>query len=760
MCACVRYLGYHKVEKHVNWQLKLTMRGNSVLLGLLCFYVSLPYHLSLTTINGSCADNATKKPLKLLTILPHRDIRSSSLPSRSWDEGMVDLLSSRLAQLVEQINEDPDLLPCHKLELINKRGGCDDRFQESLASGLFPQERSKVVGILGTGCSVSAIEAVKLASRPEIQLVIVHNGGSLMLENYKNSIGILGSSRSLIDLSLALIKNNDWHNVDVLYESGNQYYHEMKSDFLDKLTQYGVTAAVVSPLNSFFYPFNEIRSSRVRIVFVLATLEHTKRILCLAYHMGFVYPAYQWVILGHRLSNFVSNVSSETSFIFSYDRHTYTCSNSNLIHAFEKTLLVRFLFHTNIQTSTYFNLKYYYEDFSRLWDNDAVQTNLAYSFYDALYAWVSVLHNLTINYPDIEFNYANISMVEMITEKFFKLSFEGITGQISFNLSTGFANRPANLYQVYSGREMIIGSLNGTTINILQSFSHISDQVRKIALPYKGVTGFFIAAQLIELFVVVILHILTTMYRNTKSVKATSPKLIHLMFVGGYIFIATLMLWCISWAVDFGPETDASICQIIWAWGLPLSFTLTLGIVTMRTWRLYRIFVHYLDPGKFLSNPALTLAVLLLASVDVAIAIVWTVVDPMKFRYNEIMVEVDSHYEIFLEPECFHNLVWLVLELLFRTALLVALIVLTVLTRKIPNATFTTNSLKIFTYAFSVVSVIGFGIYFLLMFTLQYPDPHAEFITLSSLLNVQLVLFITFITAPPLVPVLLKKIKE
>ena len=84
-----------------------------------------------------------------------------------------------------------------------------------------------------------------------------------MLENYKNSIGYLGSSRSLIDLSLALIKNNDWHNVDILYESGHQYYHEMKSDFLDKLTQNGVTAAVVSPVYSLFYPLNEIRSSRV-----------------------------------------------------------------------------------------------------------------------------------------------------------------------------------------------------------------------------------------------------------------------------------------------------------------------------------------------------------------------------------------------------------------------------------------------------------------------------------------------------------------
>ena len=126
--------------------------------------------------------------------------------------------------------------------------------------------------------------------------------------------------------------------------------------------------------------------------------------------------------------------------------------------------------------------------------------------------------------------------------------------------------------------------------------------------------------------------------------------------------------------------------------------------------------MHYLDPGKFLSNPALTLAVLLIASVDVAIAVIWTAVDPMEFMYKEVMLKIDSHYEIFLDPDCAYNLVWLVLVFLFKAALLVALIVLTVLTRKIPIATFTTNSLRIFTYTFSVVSVIGFGIYYLLSF--------------------------------------------
>ena len=664
---------------------------------------------------------------------------------------MVDLLSSTLDLLVERINEDPHLLPCYELELVYRKGGCDERFLESLVSGLFPQDRSnlKVVGILGTGCSVSAIEAVKLASRPEVRLVVVHNGGNQMLENYDNSIGILGSPISLIDLSLALIKKNGWHNVHVLYESSHQYYHEIKSSFLNRLIQNGVTAAVVSPLYSYFYPFNEIKSSRVRIVFIPSSLEHTKRMLCLAYHVGLVYPAYQWVILTHTLSDIM--ISSEHSFIFSYNNQPYTCTGGNLIETVENMFLISFRYFTDNQTSLY-------EEVIR---TEKAGSYLFYSFYDALYAWVSVLHSLTEAYPDTEFMYANNSLVEMIIEQFFKLSLMSVTGQISFNSSTGFANRPVYLYQISSGREINVGSLNSSSIKFIHpSFNQIiSDQIQNIASPHRGVVAFVVVVQLIELFVIIFLHSMTIVYRNTQSVKATSPKLINMAFIGSYIFIATIMLMSIDWVTDFGPEIDAPICQTIWAWGLPLSFTLTVGLVTVRTWRLYRIFMHYLDPGKFLSNPALILAVLLLTSIDIAIAVIWTTVDPMKSIYMEVMLKIDSHYEIFLDQDCTYNLVWLVLVFLFKAALLVALIVLTVLTRKIPIATFTTNSQRIFTYAISVVLVIGFGIYYLLVFVIQHPDPHAEFFTIFSLLNVLLVLFIIFIIAPPIAPVLLKKFK-
>ena len=107
---------------------------------------------------------------------------------------------------------------------------------------------------------------------------------------------------------------------------------------------------------------------------------------------------------------------------------------------------------------------------------------------------------------------------------------------------------------------MKLGSLNLSKIMFKhQSFDHISDQIQEVAQPDRGIIALFIVA-------VILLHIMTIAYRNSPSVKVTSPKLTHLAFVGSYVFIATIMLWSISKMTDFGPEIDAPICQVILAW--------------------------------------------------------------------------------------------------------------------------------------------------------------------------------------------------
>ena len=272
--------------------------------------------------------------------------------------------------------------------------------------------------------------------------------------------------------------------------------------------------------------------------------------------------------------------------------------------------------------------------------------------------------------------------------------------------------------------------------------------------------GFFLTIQCISFTIVIILHFLTLIYRDTKLVKAFSPKLVQPAYLGTYTFILTMMLYISFFIKDHSPIVGVFICQTVWAWLMPLSFTMTMGIVTLRTWRVYRIFFHFINPGKFISNPALLCILFVMVSVDLLIGTLWTALDTMDFYFEAYATGSTPANEVFLDQTCFsrYNTVWLSVVFLYRITLVLVMVILALLTRNIPNQTFATTSLRVFSYMFSIVMVLGISVYFLLL----YASPHSNIgpILLCATLNIMLILFITCILAPPLLPVIQCKLKK
>ena len=125
----------------------------------------------------------------------------------------------------------------------------------------------------------------------------------------------------------------------------------------------------------------------------------------------------------------------------------------------------------------------------------------------------------------------------------------------------------------------------------------------------------------LELVVLITLHVLTIKYRFSQSVKASSPKLSLLNFIGCYLIIFTLFLYMFRSYLLFDDYTTVFLCNLTWAWLLPISFTLAFGTVAVRTWRLHRIFTHYLNPGRFIADHYLMAFVFILLGVDVLLGI-------------------------------------------------------------------------------------------------------------------------------------------
>ena len=104
--------------------------------------------------------------------------------------------------------------------------------------------------------------------------------------------------------------------------------------------------------------------------------------------------------------------------------------------------------------------------------------------------------------------------------------------------------------------------------------------------------------------------------------------------------------------------------------------------------------------------------------------------------------------------------VWLVVVLSYKVAQLVVLVSLTLLTRRIPNKTFATTSLRIFTYIFSAVFGIGFAVYYCFLYFSRSTNPNIKTVILYFTLSSLLLLYILCVFSPPLTPVIHSKLWE
>ena len=715
-------------------------------------------------------------PLQLLVLLPttiNGSIKSMECLGQypSWHNTLP-----AIEMAVEQINNRSDLLTGHKLELIHKEAGCEITTDtlEGLTSGMFPggsggEQKQRIVGIIGPLCTRSSIQVSSITNHhPEMRVVLLHGSGSPRLANrteFPYSLGILGSTQSLVDLLLELIHESGWSHISVLCDMDQLYYSAIMKDFAASVDK-TVEIAYLSAFTLTHYPLDEILSSRLRIVFVFAPLEHAKRIMCLAYHMNLGYPKYQWVLVSQWVDDFVS-----TDITFYYSNKEYNCSFNNL-----EALAGSFFVNHRMLTATHANLfpDITLDEFLGLYKQgvdkhnrehekvlDRSPSRWDYPLYDAVWAWAIILNKLimvdnitgTVEFRSLCFSKAAL-------REFYLLDFQGLSGRIHFNVNTGFIYRTANLYQIISGNKRLLAYSNGTEVVTLHHFSTLPDRKRVVGLPHTGIVGFFLATHCVMLVTVVTIHIFTFMCYNTKFVKASSPKLIQLAFIGAYIHILAMFLNSIFFTTELSPLVGGIICQTVWTWFLPISFTLMMGIITVRAWRLYRIFIHYLKPGDFISNPKLLAMLLILVLFDVLLAITWTAVDPNRFEFLEYIVENKNIQDVYLDQSCNskYNFLWVGLFFTYKLGLLFVMIVLSILTYKIPNRTFSTTLLRAFSYSYSFIVIIGFAIYFLVLFI----DRHSSisYIVLSVVLTMMLLTFIIFVIFPPLVPVIKFKVHQ
>ena len=705
----------------------------------------------------------------ILCLLPYP--RSDPKYDPSWSDGPPVSLALNMAR--DHINSRTDILPDYKIELLHADSGCDftTRAFVSFTRNVY-SSGNKIIGIIGPGCSSSSLALAPVSGHDEVSIITVHGGGSPLLShrtNFPYSVGTLGSSEGFVNVSLELMKKSNWRKIGVLFDESRIFYSSTKDKLVQRIGEVpGGEVKFESPVYDSLIPLSVIRAERLRIVFLFTPAVTTRKILCLAFHLGFVYPVYQYIVTSNTYYDLATAVN------FTYANQQYYCSEDDMVNTtLEGVTFLNYRLSPINETAatTYSNISF--QEYDRLY-REEIETynfvstnayvNVSYSvwatyFYDALWAWAVVCNRLTNTHADLKLNdyeYGNTTLSNLLLDEFYALDFDGVSGKIKFYRETGFLNRAFDVFQVVDATLQVVAYYSQEAFLKIGPLQHIPDEFEMIvnSIPV-AVVAIFLVIELLQGAVVIVLHIFSIKYRKYHSVKASSPKLNQLIFIGAYIFVVAMFLGSLEFLSEINGTLAANLCNTLWPWLFPVAFTLTFGTVAARTWRLYRIFTHYLNPGRLISNPILVGLVMALLVVDVIIGIVWVSVDPLILR-EEIYDHNATVQIINLSCLSGNYYIWFGVVISYKGVLLIAVLVLAVLTRNIQNQSFTTKTLRVLVYLFTIVFVVGFLCYYLFLFFM--PLSPLDFVVLYTTLNAMLFLFNALVFFPPLLPLVRKKL--
>lgn len=735
-------------------------------------------------VYSSCQSDSEMKSIYILSLLPYPDPEGREALQPSWDEGQTLYLSEQLA--VESINKNDSILCGYTVKLLQGDSGCDIRSKANQAffhNVLYSESAKRPLGIIGPGCSNSALTVSALSGRRELSILTIHIAGSLLLTNrslYNYSFGTLDSTEVFVQASLALIRRNNWKPVGVLYDESRLYYASTVRRFEEELRSANLSF-ISSAVYNTFLPLDVLVQDRIRVIFLFVGPDFLSRILCLAYHLDILYPIYQFVI--------VSRVTDEIQPLsFKYMDKTVTCTESDITRVINGSLIIHYQLKSN-ENMTDIGVSYEqflknYEQRVSEYNTNALSKNQtdrliktsfwAASFFDAVWSMALALNSSVdtndesdvINSID---RWYGSELANTLKENLMEQDFRGLSGRIRYNHSSGYVIRNVNVYQIDSSRQMnliayysklndsiVLTSTNGKFIN---GTFRMESTIVAVSLTIGGIV---LSITVVSFIVTLILHILIVIYRDQKSVKASSRKLSHIAFIGCYVLafggLINFIVECLSGIIS--PSLECHLFHVLNA-ASAIGVTLIFGPIGARTWRLYRIYVHYKNPGRFISDWFLLSVILILSILNLIVAILPSVIEPFRLQYtndsyfHEVLNSEGSTQEIVLVEkviiECVQDgyFLWFGFSYFFPISLMVFAFWLAVFTRNIPHKDFQTQSIMLLVYLLSGFLIVGLVLYFV------FADINTlQFVVLSTIFTLFVLFSCLLLFLPPLYPIL------
>ena len=748
-----------KVELHKVWLLILAITSVAI---------------NLTDANVTDHTPHKRHKLYLLSVSPHHE---EHLAQKGWNGGPGLVPAARLA--VQQINNSTDILPNHELSLIEVNSVCYDSsvamatllnayVENILYSG------DNIVGIVGPACSVNTVLIGELSQPNRTPLVQVTTASSPRFESrilFPYTFATLSSGRQFSRALLELFRQQEWKTVGVVLNGNSLYFKDIYSFLLQGARGSKTeikTLSTTSDINSF--SLEQIIHMRVRVIIVLSGRKFADELLCRAYknEPRMTYPTVQWLFV-------------ERSSILNPDI-TVPCSKQELAASFKKAVFLQYQLETTDKVHPLVSGQNYVDfqqDYMKEVENYEqefhvpinIQEDFGHGieyapvFYDAVWAFGLSLDRLVrLGSPDDLDRLSNhrpigseenLQVAEAISRHMFEMDpFKGASGTVDFDNTTGQTSTLIRFVQEEDGKQIEIGyssrHINGSFLedNFDIQFDGINQWV--VSLNLLGV--------ILLLVISIFFHGMNIRYSNYKHIKASSPRLNHLIFIGSYLVLIGMTTFTVSGGFYVTNWDLGKLLCSFYVWFVDVGVTLIAATVFIKTFRIHRIFVHFKNPGGLiLHDSSLCVCILGLVLPVVLSCIASNSIGLIKWYSWEdgYMISLNNTLSIHTRTTC--NIPWWqeIFPKIYVGILLFISLMLSVPIRRINPQYKTIKSISVLTFVQTMLTWVGYPLYFIA--SSKRWNQHISYLVITVMLTGIMLTCLLLIFVPPILPELRRR---
>ena len=715
-----------------------------------------------------------KIPLSVLLLLPYPDSR----PNSGWDRGLELLPAARVA--VNQINNDDNVLPGYELKLIEKQSEACSRtilnngLNNFVGTIFHGSQKNNTVAILGLVCSTVTEIVSSLASRDEVSLIQLAMANS---DNLRNPIKFLylwrmiSSVRVIINVAIMLMEKFNWNNFAQIYDRNDIFYQNSATLFRDivhSTPNYTLLAdeAIVGEVSSIQSALNVIQTTRVRIIFVSVTSYEGRMLICEAAKRNMIWPSYTWV--------FHSQTFDELRV------HDPECTIENYYQAVENVIILDLALESRTETDILVSGQSYGEyltayniekdrvqnEFKKYLIKDNVLKYNKYCnvMYDqvwslavALNASLPTLHNRGLALERYRLN--NTLITEIINSQLETVEFTGASARIRFNEFREVTNS-VHVYLVRDNVSFLIGEYHGNMTTALTlynvSLEEMPDDEFVMKYDFFGSVATIILLFLSSLMVLLITSMLfcTIVFYNTPEVRAASPLLTLMLFVGCYMVIFGILVAVIRHVHFFSKTSFTALC-LLERLLIGNAYVIISSTILLRIVRVYKIFTHFGKLSGRWKDKFLLIYIILFCIPYNLIQFVWITIEHLS--YTEQVVDVNPPFVIVF-PYCSseNEDLFRFLISVYEVSLSFVILIFAIRTRKIDRKHFKdTKKLIFMSYCFFIMLPVA-SLHFKILQHLQFLKG-AMLLSISAHLLSSALLFL-FLLLPKIFPLLLSKV--